>query len=84
MLVRHEDLVANPREGYERVLDFCDLPRSDYLLEKVIGDSKRVFTSGGSAPEENKWMKLHAAEIASVRSVIDPVNALYYEEPAVK
>ena len=78
MLLRHEDLMRNPPEGYARILEFCGLPKSPYL-EKMIGGIKaRVFTTGGSQPRPAKWKELHGREIESVRHLIDPVNAMFF------
>lgn len=81
--LRHEDLIADPAEGYRRIAEFCGL-RDSPSFNRVIGSAtERVFTTGGSAPRHRKWKRLHGEEIGRVKDVIEPVNALFYEDPAV-
>ena len=81
LLVRHEDLLADPAGGYERIRAFCELPASAHF-RATVAQKDRVFTEGGSPPEPDKWRRLHSAEIASVRHLIDPVNERYYGQDA--
>lgn len=79
LLLKHEDLMAAPAEGYCRILEFCELPASRYLEKLLSAMPNRVYTTGGSSPRPQKWMQLHRAEIESVLHTIAPVNALFYE-----
>jgi hypothetical protein len=78
LLLRHEELMSNPREEYRKVLAFCDLPASAHL-DRLLGKIQaRVFTTGGSKPRPDKWRALHEKEILSVSDRIDAVNQLFY------
>ena len=79
--IRHEDLMADPVRGYEKILEFCELRPSDYLLDRVVGRN-RVYTTGGSAPKKDKWKQLHNDEIESVRLSLEPIHQLFYPSPS--
>lgn len=80
MLLRHEDLIERPHENYRRILEFCELTPSSYFDRAVLGKMReRVYTTGGSAPRRDKWRQMHGAEIESVRHLLAPVNALFYD-----
>lgn len=78
LLLKHEELMADPAGEYRRILDFCELQPSSYLDTLLSTLPKRVYTTGGSKPKPQKWKQLHGAEIESVLHKIDPVNAHFY------
>lgn len=79
LVVRHEDLVTSPREEYRRIRRFLNLPSSDHWRGVVAELHERVWTRGGSPPAPGKWRRLHGEQVARVRSVLEPVNAAFYE-----
>lgn len=79
LLLRHEELMADPYAGYRCVMDFCQLRDSPYFWSQIAKIRRRVFTTGGSAPRREKWRDLHGAEIESVRHLLQPINALFYD-----
>jgi hypothetical protein len=79
LLVRHEDLIADPQSNYGRIMEFCELRDSPYFRTVVQRANEKKYTTGGSAPKQEKWRSLHAEEIERVRERLEPVNRLYYE-----
>jgi Sulfotransferase family len=79
LLLRHEELMADPPAGYRCVMDFCQLRDSPFFWSQIAKIRGRVFTTGGSAPRREKWRDLHGAEIESVRHLLQPINALFYD-----
>lgn len=80
ILVRHEESLSRRHEQYNRILDFCELPESEYVRSLLDKLEEREFTEGGSSPSRGKWRRLHGEEVESVRGVIEPVNELFYGE----
>jgi len=78
MMVHHEDVIAHPRTMYRKILEFCDLPPSAYFRRQIGNIGSRVYTTGGSAPQRDKWRKLHQAEIESVQHMLKPLNEQFY------
>lgn len=78
LLLRHEELMAEPPAGYDRIREFCELPSSAYFDQVVANIQSRVFTTGGSAPRREKWREMHEAEVESVRSRMEPLNSELY------
>jgi Sulfotransferase family len=80
LLLRHEELMSRPEEEYDRVLRFCQLPRSRFFDDIIRKIEVRVYTTGGSRPRAEKWRTLHEKEITSIRDQLTPVNRLFYPE----
>ena len=74
-IVRHEELLAAPAEGYAALLGFLELPPSPYLSQLVLSSGERVFTTGGSAPKPDKWKTLHPREIERIQPLLAPIHA---------
>ena len=83
LILRHEDLIADPIAEYQRILDFCELPPSASFDRVMKSATDRVFTTGGSRPREDKWRRLHEEAILRMRNEIEPINALFYERPEI-
>lgn len=80
LLVRHEELIDDPRTVYRRILSFCELdslPAFDRIVDSL---PQKVFTTGGSPPRKGKWRQLHRAEIESVGELIAPMNRQLYSD----
>jgi hypothetical protein len=80
LLLKHEELVADPVAWYSRILEFCELPTSHYFDWEVSQLPRRIYTTGGSAPRKDKWKELHGPEIEAVHHLLSPVNALFYTD----
>lgn len=80
LLLRHEDAVANPRETYAHVLEFCELAPSPFLDSLLTTLNRRVFTHGGSAPRSGKWHDLHGREVESVRYMFQALMDEFYPD----
>ena len=78
LLLRHEDLMANPREEYDRIREHCGLRPSRWFDSVISNIRARVFTTGGSAPRREKWRSLHEKEIERVRKELATLNSLFY------
>lgn len=78
LLLRHEDLMKDPVNCYGRILEYCEIPDSTYFKSVVNRIGQRVFTTGGSAPREQKWRDLHGDAIERIQPLLAPVNALFY------
>ena len=78
LLVRHEDLIADPSTNYARILEFCELRDSEYFSTVIDRANEKKYTTGGSAPKKEKWRSLHAKEIERVRHQLASINRLYY------
>jgi hypothetical protein len=78
LLVRHEDLIADPSKHYARILEFCELRDSKYFSTVIERANEKKYTTGGSAPKKEKWRFLHAKEIERVRHQLASINRLYY------
>jgi hypothetical protein len=84
LILRYEDLIATPSEDYQNIAQFCGLRRSESFGRVVAGATDRVFATGGSRPQSEKWKQLHYTEIMRMRHVIEPLNERYYRDPEVK
>lgn len=82
LLLRHEDVMADPENQYREILRFCELDESRFFSRQISRIGNRVFTTGGSQPRREKWRELHGAEITSVLPLIEPVNRLFYPASA--
>jgi hypothetical protein len=82
LLLRHEEVMANPQQQYRDILRFCELRESDFFAELLRRIETRVYTTGGSKPRREKWRELHGSEITSVLPQIESVNRLFYPAPA--
>jgi hypothetical protein len=80
IMAKHEDLMLDPQNQYDRILNFCQLPPSQYFKTVIANTKNRIFTSGGSKPKPQKWRKLHYQEIMSIRPMIAPVMAKFYHD----
>lgn len=78
MLVRHENAVSNPKATYADILDFCELPASPYLAKRIASLDERLYTHHGSAPQREKWRRLHEEEVESVRPLFQPMKDRLY------
>jgi hypothetical protein len=78
IMARHEDLLAKPQLEYEKIQDFCELPPSKYFMAQLDSLTKRVYTTGGSAPRPEKWKDLHYTEITSILPLLEPLNKQFY------
>lgn len=76
--LRHEDVMDDPKTNYRRILDFAELPASRHLDRILARIKTRVFTTGGSAPRENKWRDLHGPEIERIQPLLRPLNDQFY------
>lgn len=79
MLVRYEDLLADPTWEYRRILAFAEWPESP-TLDRAIA-RPRVDTNRGSAPREGKWRDLHGPAIARVQRQWAHIHAWAYPTP---
>lgn len=80
VLVRHEDLLADPSARYRELLDFCDFPDSPYFETRVDSLGERFYTHGTSAPRAGKWQALHGEEVESVRPLFQPLMDRLYPD----
>ena len=80
LLVRHEDLIADPATHYGRLMEFCELRDSEYFSTVIDRANQKKYTTGGSAPKKEKWRSLHAEEIERIRERLQPINRLYYDD----
>lgn len=78
LLLRHEDLMADPKAAYHKIRDYCGLGSSTWFDRVIANIRARVYTTGGSAPRREKWRDMHEREILSVQGMLEPVNALFY------
>ena len=78
LMLRHEDLMADPNAAYRRIREYCGLRPSGWFDRVIANIRGRVYTTGGSAPRREKWRDMHEREIMSVQTMLDPVNALFY------
>lgn len=79
IVVRHEDLVTSPRDGYARIREFLELAPSAHWSDVVDDVNERIWTRGGSQPEPGKWRRLHGDEVGRVRPKLRPINELFYD-----
>lgn len=73
VMVRHEDLLAEPRRRYGELLEFCQLPPSAFFQSRVASLDERVYTHHLSEPRPGKWKDLHGPEVESVRHLFQPL-----------
>lgn len=82
--LRHEDLIGDPEDEYDRIREFCGLRPSPSFARVVASATDRQFTTGGSRPRSDKWKRLHAEEIRRVSHLIEPVNNRFYDDPEIE
>ena len=78
LMLRHEDLMADPRGEYAKIREYCGLRPSPWFDSVISNIRARVFTTGGSAPRREKWRDLHETEIESIQDRLEPVSGMFY------
>lgn len=74
VMVRHRALIENPHEGYRRLLRGLGLPMTERFAELLDRQSERVWTRGGSEPEEGKWKRLNRRAVMKVEDIWAPLK----------
>jgi hypothetical protein len=72
-VVRYEDLVERPEETVRELGDFCGLPWSSRVSD-FLGRNAPSRTTV-TAPEREKWRRLHGEEVGKVLPLVGPTMA---------
>lgn len=80
LLVRYEDMIAEPVGTFAGIRRYCELAESPYFDRLAAATGRRVFTHGGSQPRREKWRDLHGEEIERVRPMFDDLSAQLYPD----
>lgn len=73
--VWYRDLYYGDTDVYEDIRRFCELPASEYWWERIVDRvDERVYTTGGSEPEREKWKRKNGRAIRQFESAIAQVH----------
>jgi hypothetical protein len=70
MIVRYEELVAEPRALLSRVCDFISVPGREEVVSNML-----PFVPGGTPPKKQKWREKNLSEIRRIMPVIAGMQA---------